>query len=244
MKKLMTMIALLITGVSFGQVSFGDVIGIIVQDGTNEPIDYARVFILDHGKAYNSRTGMDGKFKISAIPSGTYELLIMKDQDTMRAGQVKVMTEAIADVGTIKYSNDVIKQLEGVIISANGDGLKLIKGFLPIPRLEAEEIARSPNKFSISTMVSSMTTDVKKTDDGSLVFRGARKGDMIYYVDGMKIVGDQLNLPSTSIGNMMVYSGGLPAQFGDTMGGVVAIETKGYFDLLRQYESAQLRKNK
>lgn len=35
MKKLMTMIALLIAGASFGQVSFGDVIGIIVQDGTN-----------------------------------------------------------------------------------------------------------------------------------------------------------------------------------------------------------------
>ena len=243
MKKLMTMIALLFVGASFGQVSFGDVTGKVLKKGTNEPIDYARVFILDNGQAYNSRTDMDGKFKISAVPSGTFQLLILKDLDTMRVGEVKVLTEAIADVGTIFYTNNVL-EMKGVIVSANGDGLKLIKGFLPIPRLEAEEIARSPNKFSISTMVSSMTTDVKKTDDGSLVFRGARKGDMIYYVDGMKIVGDQLNLPSTAIGNMMVYSGGLPAQFGDTMGGVVAIETKGYFDLLRQYESAQLRKNK
>lgn len=227
-------------GASFGQISFGDVKGKILKKGSDESVYNARVFILDNGKAYNSRTDSYGKFKISAIPSGNYELLILKDSDTLPAGQINVQAESITDVGVLFYKNDVL-EIKGVIISAGGDGLKLVKGFLPIPTLKAKEIARSPAKFNIKSLVTTLITDVKMADDGSLAFRGARKGDMIYYVDGMKVVGE-LNLPSTAISNMMVYSGGLPAQFGDTMGGVVAIESKGYFELLRNYKSAQLRK--
>jgi hypothetical protein len=32
-----------------------------------------------------------------------------------------------------------------------------------------------------------------------------------------------------------VYSGGLPAKYGDTMGGVIVVETKSFFDMY--YES-------
>jgi hypothetical protein len=240
MKKLMTLSILLFAGASFGQITFGDVTGTVIQFKKNEAIYAARVFIEDQGKVYNSRTDEDGKFKISAIPPGTYVVQVCKDGDTLKTEPIKVMAEAITDMGVIFYSNNIL-ELPQVLISANNGGIKLIKGFLPLPRLNAEEIEKSPLKYDIKAMVSSLTTDVKLTDDGTLVFRGARKGDMIYYVDGMKVVGGDLNLPSTAISNMMVYSGGLPAQFGDTMGGVVAIETKGYFELLRNYESAMLR---
>jgi hypothetical protein len=67
-----------------------------------------------------------------------------------------------------------------------------------------------------------------------LVFRGARKGDMIYMIDGIK-ANDVVNVPSVSIGNMMVYTGALPAKYGDTLGGVVVVETKSYFDLYRAW---------
>ncbi len=230
---------LFLAGMSFGQVTFGDVIGTVIQYKTNEPIWDARVFILDQDKAYNSRTDIDGRFKISAVPSGTYQVLVCKNGDTLKATIVSVKPEQLADAGTITYTNNVM-ELPSVIIGTSEQGIKLVKGFLPLPTLSAKEIEKSPLKFSLNAMVSSMTSDVKMADDGSLVFRGARKGDMIYYVDGMKIYGE-LNLPSTAINNMMVYSGGLPAQFGDTTGGVVAIESKGYFDLLREYTATQLR---
>lgn len=236
----MTLSLLFLTGMSFGQTTFGDVTGTVIQFKKNEAIYAARVFIEDQGKVYNSRTNEDGEFKISAIPAGTYVVQICKDGDTLKTEPIKVLAEAITDMGVIFYSNNIL-ELPQIVISADNGGIKIIKGFLPLPRLDAEQIEKSAVKFSISTLVSSMTTDVKLEDDGSLVFRGARKGDMIYYVDGMKVVGGELNLPSTAISNMMVYSGGLPAQFGDTMGGVVAIETKGYFELLRNYESAMLR---
>ena len=78
-----------------------------------------------------------------------------------------------------------------------------------------------------------MSSEIKMADDGELMFRGARKGDMIYVLDGVKLQ-DVYNVPSCSINSMMVYTGGLPAKYGDTLGGAIVVETYGYFDLLRQ----------
>jgi hypothetical protein len=33
---------------------------------------------------------------------------------------------------------------------------------------------------------------------------------------------------------MIVYAGGIPAKYGDAMGGVIVLETKSYFDLYRE----------
>ena len=41
-------------------------------------------------------------------------------------------------------------------------------------------------------------------------------------------------VPPDAINSMTVYTGGLPARYGDVTGGVVAIETKSYFDLYQQ----------
>ena len=86
-----------------------------------------------------------------------------------------------------------------------------------------------------------MSSEVKVTADGDLVFRGARKGDMIYMMDGIKS-NSISNVPSAAIGRIKVYTGGLPAKYGDTLGGAIVMETLSYFDLYRQYETAQLLK--
>ncbi len=83
-----------------------------------------------------------------------------------------------------------------------------------------------------------MSSEIKQDENGELMFRGARKGDMIYIVDGVKC-SDVFNVPSVSISKMMVFTGGLPAKYGDTMGGAIVVETKGYFELYRSWLAAQ-----
>jgi hypothetical protein len=61
---------------------------------------------------------------------------------------------------------------------------------------------------------------------------------MIYIVDGVKC-SDVFNVPSVAISKMMVFTGGLPAKYGDTMGGAIVVETKGYFELYRSWLAAQ-----
>jgi hypothetical protein len=43
---------------------------------------------------------------------------------------------------------------------------------------------------------------------------------------------------------MQLYTGGLPAKYGDTLGGVVVMESKSYFDLYRAWQSEQLKAGK
>ena len=239
MKKLSVIALLLFAGTSFGQSGLGDVVGTVVNGKTKETIYAASVFILDQDRRYITRTDEDGRFRLSAVPAGTYQLYVSHYGDTMKSQIVDIPIDGFARTGTIDYYSS-IQDIPTIVVGAGDRGLKLINGFLPIKTLSSEEIAQSAIRFDIKALVSSLTTDVKVADDGSLVFRGARKGDMIYMVDGMKIIGD-LSVPSASISRMMVYSGGLPANYGDTMGGVVVMETKSYFELLRNYESAQLR---
>jgi outer membrane receptor for ferrienterochelin and colicin len=76
-----------------------------------------------------------------------------------------------------------------------------------------------------------MKSDVKKGTDGELYFRGSRTGAVQYNIDGVKMGANAARIPSSAIGSISVYTGGLPAKYGDTTGGVVVIETKSYMDL-------------
>jgi hypothetical protein len=78
--------------------------------------------------------------------------------------------------------------------------------------MSTKDITKSPNKFSVTSMVTSMTSEVTQSEDGDLMFRGARKGDMLYLLDGVK-TSDMGQIPSCAIGNIIVYTGGLPAKY-------------------------------
>lgn len=240
MRKFITVIALLLSSLSYAQNGLGDVVGTVIDKTTQEPIYNARVFILDQGNRYITSTDFDGRFKISAVPPGEYLLKISHQGDTMDMRFVDIPIDGYANAGVMNYTNDYL-ELGPVIAMADDGSIKMKLGLLPTKELKADEIAQSAIKFNIKALATSISPDVKLMDDGSLVFRGARKGDMIYMVDGVKVTGE-LNIPSTSIGRMMVYSGGLPANYGDTMGGVIVVESKSYFELLRNYESMQMKK--
>ncbi|MBL4741113.1 MAG: TonB-dependent receptor plug domain-containing protein, partial [Sneathiella sp.] len=69
---------------------------------------------------------------------------------------------------------------------------------------------------------------VYSKDDGTtdLNVRGSRSSGTDVYIDGIKVRGSQ-NLPKSSIEQVSVITGGIPAQFGDVTGGVINITTKG-----------------
>jgi hypothetical protein len=242
MKKLLFFGWLTITQVVFGQEALGEVVGTVVEEKSGAIVYGAQVFITDQVKKYQAITGPDGRFRILAIPAGKYQLNIKYAADTLFGIPVNVPMDGICNAGTIKFISGVLN-LGPVDASANGKGIKLEYGFLPVKALTSEEIERSPDKFNIKNLVISMSPDVKVSEDGELMFRGARKGDMVYMMDGMKS-NEVSTVPSCAIGRVMVYTGGLPAKYGDTLGGVVVMETKGYFDLYRQWEATEIKTGK
>lgn len=243
MKKLIMIAAVLLSaGQLMAQQALGDVMGIVV-DSEKKPVYDAHVFIDDGMNRYQVKTNEDGKFKIAAIPSGSYMLNIRQLTDTMSHIAVKVPMNGFDNLGEIEFIGGYSQLFAGMVVTADLDRVRLINGNLPVAELTAEEIGRSPVKFDIKKMVISMSSDVRQTEDGELVFRGARKGDMIYIIDGVK-TRNAGSVPSVSIGRMQLYTGGLPAKYGDTLGGVVVMESKSYFDLYRAWQSEQLKAGK
>jgi len=243
MKKTMTLlIGTLLSFGTFSQGALGEVKGTVLEGDTEVSAFGAHVFIVSGGQQYNARTDDRGSFRISGIPAGKYVLNISYLEDTMTNIMVNVPMDGICQLGDIHFISDILTL---VVMDAvyNKDALKMIDGDLPVTRLTAEEIARSPVKTDIKSLINSMSSDVRMTNDGELVFRGARKGDMLYLIDGVKTASVG-NVPSASIGRMMIFTGGLPAKYGDTLGGVVVMETKSYFDLYRAWESEQIRLGK
>lgn len=229
MRKLM-IAALLMTGYSSSaQVALGEIQGYLVEKSTKEPVPLTHVFIKDLDKIYQVMSDEEGMFRISAIPAGSYTLQIRYEGDTIKVDPVQIKMNSLTQLGKIELAP--IQQLGTVYITP---GVRLIDGDLPIPQLTGDEIAKSVAKFDPKGLITSISSEVRIADDGSLVFRGARKGDMIYMIDGIK-ANDVVTVPSSAIGSMMVYTGALPAKYGDTLGGVVVVETKSYFDLYRAW---------
>lgn len=239
MKKLMLVGWLIMTQVVFGQGAPGEIVGTVVEKKSGQIIYGAQVFVIDQDKKYQVLTGTDGRFRISAIPAGKYNMSVKVGPDTLKGIPVDVPMDGICNAGTVKFESGIM-EIGPVTVSANGR-MKLEYGSLPIKTLTYEEIEKSPLKFNINGLVTSINSDVKMDEDGDLVFRGARKGDMVYMMDGVKSSAIS-NVPSCAIGRMMVYTGGLPAKYGDTLGGVVIMETKSYFDLYRHWEAEEIKK--
>ena len=232
MRKLVAVWMLLMAGNTFGQVASGDVIGTIVSGKNNQPIIGAKTLILDNGRRHQGISDEDGRFRMVAIPSGKYTMLIYYLGDTMSNIQVDVPIEAYCNLGTIEFESKIVSH-KGIKFTPKAT-IKF--GEIPVQEITAMEIKRSPVKFDVKALVTTMSSEVKLSEDGELMFRGARKGDMIYVLDGIKS-NEVFNVPSCSIARMMVYTGGLPAKYGDTLGGAVILETKSYFDLYRQWQA-------
>jgi hypothetical protein len=234
MKKLTTLaLTLLVIGVT-AQNSLGILKGKVYHKETNESFVGAKVYVTLAGQKIFSGTNYDGEYTINALPSGTYDVVITHEMyDTVRIEGVNVNPEQFNFAPTVYLSKD--RTLKDVVIKA--DKIPLIDKGATGTRISitAEQIKSMPVRFDIGRLAIA-TGAVSSTNDGQeLYFRGSRSGDVIYLIDGIKIIGGKPVLPAGSIQNFSVYTGGLPARFGDTMGGVISIETKSYFDLYYEY---------
>ena len=86
----------------------------------------------------------------------------------------------------------------------------------------------------------SYTSDIQESNN-QMIVRGSRPGSSSVYVDGMKVSDETTSLPSMSIGSVEIYTGGIPAKYGDVTGGVVMMTMKGYFDILNERRASESR---
>lgn len=92
----------------------------------------------------------------------------------------------------------------------------------------------SAPRNDVINIIINFTAGVLPTDDGKdLYVRGSRKGSNQYFVDGEKAYGS-FDVPGQSVQGVVVYTGGVPAMYGDVTGGVIMVTTKNYFSGMQQ----------
>ncbi len=77
-------------------------------------------------------------------------------------------------------------------------------------------------------------------DQENIYIRGSRGDASNYYIDGVRVRSMPI-VPQSSMNRITVWTGGVPASYGDFTGGIISVESKSYFDLYREWKSDQLR---
>lgn len=220
----------------FGQANFGTLKGKIVEDETSEPIPGAMVTLSVLGNEVKTITDYEGRFTIKPLNPGTYNLSIVSGIDTLKHNGIQINADKIT------FVNDLImtKGLLGEVVISTFHEKLIDPEDTKIVTIRAKEIAVLPVRTNINQIARTMSSEIQVSEDGNeIYFRGSRNGDVMYIIDGVKVTGGRPLLPSSSIQAMRVYTGGIPAKYGDVLGGVIMVETKSYFDYYNVWKGEQ-----
>lgn len=204
----------------------GEIWGKVIDAQTGLTIPGANVVIKTGNTMIGTQTDVDGNFKLKGLAPGTYNI------------EFSFVGYTSGELQKISVFADDYTRTEDFILTP-GVGLPTVIihgdkviGVKPIPKMTFSDMQHISGKTDLKKMITLTSADITKTDDGQLYFRGARDGDYVYYVDGIKTNAEHFKIPSTAIGSIQVYTGGVPARYGDFTGGCVVIETQSYNDWL------------
>jgi hypothetical protein len=231
-KSLQVMVIVLYGALLHAQVSSGEIKGKVFDDADKQPLPGVTVWVDQMGKKINGVSDINGKFTIKPLDPGTYIInysFINKQKVTQT---IEVKPNMIAFAKDVYLGDSTLPE-----VTINGN--KLIDAEqTSLTYIPAKELKNNPNIRNIGKMIGTYQSDIKVSEDGKDAYvRGARADAIIYFVDGVKITGTVPKLPGAAINSMSIYTGGVPAKYGDMMGGVIAIETKSYFQLYNEWVS-------
>ncbi|MCW5899492.1 MAG: TonB-dependent receptor [Flavobacteriales bacterium] len=211
-----------------------------VFDQTGSPVPMAHVVAIQHDRTHGVVTDLEGRFVIKPLPTGLF---------TVRVSHVGFQTRSFTGVEVTgdraSLMRDIRLGFATTVDTFEVSGFRrpLIEADNPTRMsLLADDFARDPNKRDPIQFIGKSFVGVTAslTGDG-LHFRGSRTENMVSFIDGVKVSGGVPRVPPSAISSVSVYTGGLPARYGDVTGGVVAIETKSYQEV---FEAERTRRQR
>lgn len=217
---IVVMYVLFSTKVSFAQ---GNISGYVTDENSNLKIEFAAISLENEYNFYQAQSDFEGYYSISNIESGKYKMTIYFQGKKQEIENVIVNNNNINMSIAGNFTNIIGTGEDFVVIIHKS----LFRVDMPdVKPIDHEVIKHGPIR-TIEKAVTTTSTTVE-TPKG-LSIKGARPGTAVYYIDGMRTYGN-LNIPMSAIQDIEVYSGAVPAKYGDSTSGVIAVTTKGYFD--------------
>lgn len=214
----------------------GEIHGKVIDD-EGAPLIFVNVIAEQGALRSGAETDDQGRYVLKPLPAGVYTVR------TSFTGLIGV------EISQVRVDADLINTMADIVMAPGVMGAVEVKAYRweePLIRkddparmtITASQIKTNAVRKDPVAMVAKFTPGVTKASNGDgLYFRGARTDAMCYFVDGVKMQA-LTGVPPDAINSITVYTGGLPAKYGDVTGGVVAIDTKSYFDLYQQRNAA------
>jgi len=224
LKKLLFTLCIVLTSWSLALAQQGRLKGVITDKDSGEPIPFANVVLENGGtQVGGASSDFDGNYDINPIPPGTYDLratfvgyntyivkgvVIPGNQITFRDIAMTIQSEMLDVVEIVDYKVPLISK-DQTSVGAT---------------ITAEEIAKMPNR---SAEAVAATVGGVFSQDGEVGnMRGTRSEGTVYYIDGVRVIG-QSSVPQSAIDQVEVMLSGTPAMYGDVTGGIINMTTKG-----------------
>lgn len=221
-KKLLALLFAFTATLSFAQTRPGSLRGTITDAKTGEPVPFANVVIKDDaGSVLTGGTSdFDGQYNINPVQPGSYMV------EASFAGYATVkMRGVLISPNTPTIQNFKLKEessiLDEVVITYEAPLIDKTKNSKVTTAEDIQNMA-----VRDITSVAAQAAGVTQDANGNTNVRGARGEGTVYFIDGIKVRGS-VNIPQAAIAQTEVITGGLPAQYGDAIGGVINTTTRG-----------------
>jgi hypothetical protein len=211
-------------GVGTAYAQTGKLSGRVTEKANKAAIPGVSVVVkLNGGVKGFSTTDDKGNYSVSALVPGNYTVEFV----SMTFAPVKIANVPI-EMDKTRFLNAEMVE-EGV----NLGPAEVVAYKIPVidpdntttgGTLTNEAIMKIPTR-EVGTLVSTQPGVFAADDRGAVNLKGTRSSNTVYFVNGVKINGTTPNLPVQAISQLSVITGGVPAQYGDAVGGIISITT-------------------
>jgi hypothetical protein len=227
---LSVLLALFLSPIAFGQARIGNIQG-VVKDPSGALVRDAKVTVTQPltGYAQTVQTDQQGSFKLVNVPFNTYKVVAEAsgfqsaeqsiDLETAVPTNLELSLSLAGATAAVTVTTDNSAVLEQDRTSSDTD---LNQTILDRP------VGAAPSR-AIESMVASAPGFV--TDDNGRMHPRGSESQVQYVVDGVPVTDNMSAIFSTSLDartlrTVEVLTGGIPAEFGDKLAGVINVNTR------------------
>lgn len=221
-KKLLAFVFIIFSISSYAQTRPGSLKGVVTDSKTGETVPFANVVIKDNAGNIlkGGATDFDGKYNLNPVNPGTYTVEVsFQGYATFKQNGVKISANSVTFLDF--KMKEATKELKEVVITYKAPLIDKDKSSTITTTEDFVNMAVR-NVSAVATQTPGVTSD----GAGGINIRGARAEGTLNIVDGVKMRGNP-NIPQQAIAQTEVIIGGVPAQFGDAVGGVINTTTRG-----------------
>jgi len=197
----------------------GKLTGTVTDNGTGETLPGVTVTV--EGTTLGAVTDVDGVYTILGVPVGQYT--VRAEYAGYNPGLFRGVDINSGYTRTLNFKLREGAEAEEIIVDYERPLIQ--NDALGTPRVATgEQITNLPVR-GVAAVAALQAGVTNNEGSGTLNVRGGRGAEVIYYVDGVKVVGS-LGISQSSIQEQEMLIGGLPAKYGDAMAGVISVTTK------------------